>query len=195
VGGLRVGRHGLADRDRVRPHRATRPGLLRDEEQRRELADDAAVGLLRERAQQVVGGHPALQVHHGDLPPERDLCGHRRGHPAAVDHHGRRVEIDEHLVEARHERGRYGGGVRGRRFAQQHGDVRGHPERLEGLVDRHRVGAGRDRDGADAVGLGERGGDRREPRHLGQAARNEQDVMVVLGVGERAKRRFELGHG
>ena len=73
------------------------------EEQRRELPDDPPVGLLRERAEQIVGGHPGLQVHDRDLPPERDLRGDRRRHPAAVDHHGRRVEVDQQLVEAGHQ--------------------------------------------------------------------------------------------
>jgi hypothetical protein len=194
VGGLRVGRHGLADRDRVRPDRTAEPGLCRDEEQRRELSDDAPVGLLRERAQQVVGGHPTLEVHHRDLPPERDLRGHRRGHPAPVDHHGRRVEVDEHLVEACHERGRDGSRLRGRLVPQQHRDVCGYAERLEGLVHRHRIGPSCDRDSSDPVGLGESSGDRRQPRHVGQAARDEQDVVVVLRVGERVERRVELGH-
>ena len=74
------------------------------------------------------------------------------------------------------------------------GDVGGNAERLERLVHGHRVGAGGDGEGADAVGVGERGGDRGEPRDLGAAAGDEEHVVVVVLDRERAQLRFELGH-
>ncbi len=102
---------------------------------------------------------PGLQVHDGDLPPERHLRRDCRGHPAAVDHHGRRVEVHEQLVEPAHEDRRDRSGLRGRGLAEELGDVGRHPERLERLVDGHRVGPGGDGERTDAVGLGERRGD------------------------------------
>ena len=195
VSGLRVGRHRVADGDRVGPDRAAERGAAGGEEQGGELADDPPVGLLRERAEQVVARHPRLQVDDRDLPPERDLRRDRGGHPAAVNHDRRRVEVDQQLVEARHEHRADRGRVDGvERIAQQLGDVGGHPECLERLVDGHRVGPGRHRDRPDAVDVVERRRHRREPGDLRSTACNQEDVVIVILVRERPQGWVVLRH-
>ena len=197
VGRLGVRGHRVADRDRVRPDRAAQRGAARGEEQRRQLADDPPVGLLRERAEQVVRRDPGLQVHHRDLPPEGDLCGDDRGHPPAVHHDRGRVEIHEQVVEPGEQHGGDGRGVRAERLTQQHRDVDGHSERLVRLVDRHRVAARCDGDRADAADGLERPGDGGEAGDLRTAAGHKQDVVVVVvfDVQRVFGRLVELGHG
>ena len=61
-------------------------------------------------------------------------------------------------------------GLRVERLARQLRDVRGHAERLEGVVHRHGVGARRHGDRPDAIDVVERRRDRGEPGDLGSTA-------------------------
>jgi hypothetical protein len=130
-------------------------------------------------------------VHDRDLPPERDLRGDRRSHPAAVDHDRGRVEVDQQPVEPGHQhcadRGRMGFD----RFLGELRDVGRHSECLEGLVHGHRVGAGGDGERADPVGFGEGRGHWGQPGHLRSTAGDQEHIVVVVLVGQG---RFELGH-
>ena len=197
VRGLGVRGHRVADGDRVGPDRAAERRAAGREEQRGQLADDPAVRLLGERAEQVVGRDPGLQVDHRDLPPEGDLGGDDGGHPPAVHHDRRGVEVDEQVVEPGHQHGRDGRGVRAERLAQQHRDVDGNPERLVRLVHGHGVAARRDGHGTDAVDGLEGAGDGSETRYFRAAAGHEQDVVVVvvLHVQRVLGGLVELGHG
>jgi hypothetical protein len=74
----------VADRDRVRPIKLP-SCAARGEEQRRQLADDAPVGLLREGAEQVVRRDPACRCTTGICRQNATVRRRPRSSPA-VDH-------------------------------------------------------------------------------------------------------------